>query len=200
VTGAEVAGLRTPARSRPLRPGRPSTLAVGVMVWLASELMFFAGLFASYFTIRAASAAWPPPGAELDPIREGIFTVVLVTSSFTMQAADHSLQEEQRKAARKWIMLTVVLGVIFLGNEVHEWLTIGFTPSTDAYGSLFFLMTGFHGLHVLIGLLLMIALLGRIVGPGPDPGDAPAIAGVTYYWHFVDVVWIGLYATLFLIQ
>ncbi|MCA1695776.1 MAG: heme-copper oxidase subunit III [Actinobacteria bacterium] len=191
MTGAEVAGLRT---------RRPSALAVGVMVWLASELMFFAGLFASYFTIRAASATWPPPGVELDPIREGIFTLVLITSSFTMQAAEHNLKEEHRPAARKWIVVTLVLGAVFLGNEVLEWLTIGFTPSTDAYGSLFFLLTGFHGLHVFIGLLLMIGLLGRIVGPGPDPGDEPAVAAVTYYWHFVDVVWVALYVTIFLIQ
>jgi cytochrome c oxidase subunit 3 len=200
VTGAEVAGLRTPPRSRPLVARRPSTLAVGVMVWLASELMFFAGLFASYFTIRSASAAWPPPGVELDPLREGVFTVVLIASSFTMQAADHRLQEEHRRTARKWIVATLVLGAVFLANEVLEWVTIGFTPSTNAYGSLFFLLTGFHGLHVLIGLLLMIALLGRLVGPGPDPGDGPAITAVTYYWHFVDVVWVGLYVTIFLIQ
>lgn len=202
MTGAEVAGLGTPAsRSRPLGPRRPSTLAVGVMVWLASELMFFAGLFASYFTIRATSAVWPPSGIELDPIREGLFTVVLLASSFTMQAGAHDLEVgDRRKAGRKWIVATVVLGAIFLGNEILEWLTIGFAPSTNAYGSLFFLMTGFHGLHVLIGLLLMLGLLGRIVGPGPDPGDAPAVAGVTYYWHFVDVVWVALYVTIFLIK
>ncbi|MDQ6927986.1 MAG: heme-copper oxidase subunit III [Actinomycetota bacterium] len=191
MTGAEVAGLRT---------RRPSTLAVGVMVWLASELMFFAGLFASYFTIRAASVAWPPPGVELDPVREGIFTIVLIASSFTMQAGAHNLEEENRRAARKWIVVTLVLGSAFLANEVLEWLTIGFAPSTNAYGSLFFLLTGFHGLHVFIGLLLMIGLLGRIVGPGPDPGDGPAVTAVTYYWHFVDVVWVGLYVTIFLIQ
>lgn len=170
------------------------------MVWLASELMFFAGLFASYFTIRATTTVWPPPDVELDPIREGLFTVVLIVSSFTMQAADHRIRNEERKAARKWIVVTLVLGAVFLGNEVLEWLTIGFTPSTDAYGSLFFLLTGFHGLHVFIGLILMIALLGRLVGPGPDPGDGPAATAVTYYWHFVDVVWVGLYITIFLIK
>jgi len=170
------------------------------MVWLASELMFFAGLFASYFTIRATSATWPPPGVELDAIREGIFTVVLIVSSFTMQAADHDIAKEHRKTARKWIVTTLVLGTVFLANEVHEWLTIGFSPSTDAYGSLFFLLTGFHGLHVFIGLLLMIGVLGRIIGPGPDPGDAPAVTSVTYYWHFVDVVWVAVYVTIFLIK
>lgn len=175
-------------------------IAVGVMVWLASELMFFAGLFASYFTIRAASATWPPAGVELDPIREGLFTVVLVASSFTMQKGATHLEANERRASRRWILITLVLGTVFLINEIEGWLTIGFTPSTDAYGSLFFLLTGFHGLHVLLGLLMMVALLARIVGPGPDPGDEPAVVGVTYYWHFVDVVWIGLFGTIFLIQ
>ncbi len=179
---------------------RPSVLAVGTMVWLASELMFFAGLFASYFTIRAGSAVWPPAGVELPVLRDGIFSVVLISSSFTMQAAAHHLEHDRRRPGRVWVLVTLVLGVIFLSNQLDEWLSIGFTPSTDSYGSLFFLMTGFHGLHVIIGLGLMIGLLIRVAGPGPDPGDAPAATVVTYYWHFVDVVWVALYATIFLLQ
>ncbi|MDQ4133314.1 MAG: heme-copper oxidase subunit III [Actinomycetota bacterium] len=179
---------------------RPSMLAVGAMVWLASELMFFGGLFASYFTIRAAAPVWPPPETHLPVLRDGIFTVVLLSSSLTMQMAHHRLEHNRRKAARVWILVTLVLGVVFLGNQLDEWLTIEFTPSTDAFGSLFFLLTGFHGLHVIIGLLLMVGILIRVAGPGPDPGDAPAAAVVTYYWHFVDVVWILLYATIFLLQ
>ena len=179
---------------------RPSVLAVGTMVWLASELMFFAGLFASYFTIRATSPVWPPAGVELEAVRDAIFTVILVASSFTMQVGAHHLEHEQRPAARRWIALTMVLGVIFMANQFDEWFTIGFTMSTDAYGSLFFLMTGFHGLHVIIGMLLMVGLLGRIAGPGPDPGDPPAAHVVTYYWHFVDVVWVAMFATVYLVR
>jgi cytochrome c oxidase subunit 3 len=191
VTAVGVAGQR--AR-------RPSVLAVGTMVWLASELMFFAGLFASYFTIRASSAVWPPPGVELPVLRDGVFTLILVASSFTMQAGAHHVEHGRRSAARRWIVLTMVLGAIFMANQFDEWFTIEFSPSTDAYGSLFFLMTGFHGLHVIIGLLLMVGLLGRIAGPGPDPGDPPATHVVTYYWHFVDVVWVALFATIFLLK
>ncbi len=191
MTGVRVAG--TTVR-------RPSVLAVGAMVWLASELMFFAGLFASYFTIRAGTAVWPPTGVELPVLRDGIFTIVLVSSSLTMQAAHHAFDHNRRRPGRVWVLVTLFLGVVFLSNQLDEWLTIGFTPSTDAYGSLFFLMTGFHGLHVIIGLLLMVALLIRVAGPGPDPGDAPASAVITYYWHFVDVVWVALYATIFLLR
>jgi len=170
------------------------------MVWLASELMFFGGLFASYFTIRAETPEWPPAGVELAVLRDGIFTVILVASSFTMQFAHGHLEKENRVAARRWIIATLVLGFIFLGNQAVEWFELPFTGTTHAYGSLFFSMTGFHGLHVLLGLVVMIGLLGRIVGPGPDPGDAHAAQVITFYWHFVDVVWIVLFAIIFILQ
>lgn len=179
---------------------RPSPLAVGTMVWLASELMFFGGLFASYFTIRAATPVWPPPGVHLEVVRDGIFTAILVASSFTMQLGARHLEKSNRPLARRWIILTIVLGSVFLANQLLEWFSLDFTATTDAYGSLFFSMTGFHGLHVLLGLAVMVGLLGRIVGPGPDPGDGPAAEVITFYWHFVDIVWLALFAIIFLLQ
>ena len=173
---------------------------MGTIVWLASELMFFGGLFASYFTIRAASEVWPPPGTELNAVRAAIFTAVLVASSGTMQMGAHELEHGNRRAARGWILITIVLGSVFLLNQYLEWTTLSFSVSTDAYGSLFYLMTGFHGLHVLLGLVGMACLLLRIHGPGPDPGDGYAVQALTYYWHFVDVVWVALFATLYLLR
>lgn len=170
------------------------------MVWLASELMFFGGLFASYFTIRADTPVWPPEGVELEVVRDLIFTVILVASSFTMQLGTHHLEKGDRRRARRWTVITLVLGFVFLGNQVLEWYELPFTGTTHAYGSLFFSMTGFHGLHVLLGLAVMIGLLGRIAGPGPDPGDGPAAQVITFYWHFVDVVWVVLFAVIFLLQ
>jgi cytochrome c oxidase subunit 3 len=179
---------------------RPSTLAVGTVVWLASELMFFGGLFASYFTIRAAHPVWPPPGAHLDTAQAGLFTLVLVASSVTMQQAVRDIEHGSRVLARRWVVATIVLGVAFLGNQAVEWSRVPFSPSSHVYGSLFFLMTGFHGFHVFLGLAAMAFLLVRMAGPGGDPGEAPAVEVVGYYWHFVDVVWLGLYATLFLLR
>jgi cytochrome c oxidase subunit 3 len=180
---------------------RPSMLAVGTTVWLASELMFFGGLFAAYFTIRAANPVWPPPpGVHLATVRDGFFTVLLVSSSGTMQRAVHQVEHGRRSSARWWVVLTIVLGVIFLANQGVEWATVSFSPSTNVYGSLFFIMTGLHGLHVLGGLLAMLGVLMRMSGPVVDPGEVPVIEVVTYYWHFVDVVWVGLYATLFLLR
>jgi len=175
-------------------------LAVGTVVWLASELMFFGGLFASYFTIRAAHPVWPPPGAHLDTVQAGVFTAVLVLSSGTMQLAVRKAEAGARGAARRWVVATIVLGVLFLGNQAVEWSRVPFSPSTHVFGSLFFLMTGFHGFHVFLGLAAMAFLLIRMAGGGSDPGETPAVEVVGYYWHFVDVVWLGLYATIFLLK
>ncbi len=178
-------------------------LAVGVMIWLGSELMFFSGLFAAFFTIRAnaVGGVWPPPGTELDTIRGIIFTLVLVSSSFTMQYAVHQVEWRNRISARRWIVATFILGGAFLGNQVVEWFTITTRWNTNSFGSLFFIMTGLHGLHVFLGLVAMIFLLGRMRGDaGGDPGELSAVQGVSYYWHFVDIVWIGLFSCLFFLK
>lgn len=179
--------------------GRPSPLAVGTMVWLASELMFFSGLFAAWFTLRAAAATWPPEGAELEVARGAFFTAVLVASSVTMQVAVRGAERDDRATARKYLLLSAVIGLVFLANQASEWLSLDFTPSSHAYGSAFYLLTGFHGIHVLGGILAMGALLGRLSGPGDDPGAVPVIQVVGYYWHFVDAVWLAVFATVFLV-
>ena len=183
------------------RDRRPSMLAVGTTVWLASELMFFAGLFASYFTIRAADAHWTGQHVQLATGRDAGFTVALVASSGTMQWAVRLLGEGQRKTAIRWIVATLILGTIFLANQGAEWTQLPFSASTSSYGSLFFIMTGFHGLHVALGLLAMVGLLIRLaMSGGGDRGVEGVAEVITYYWHFVDVVWVGLFVTLFFIR
>ena len=183
------------------RARSPSALAVGTTVWLASELMFFSGLFASYFTIKSASSDWPGTRIILSTGRDAAFTGLLVASSFTMQHAVGLLGRGHRERSVRWIGLTFALGAVFLANQLVEWTQVPFHPSTSAYGSLFFIMTGFHGLHVLFGLIAMVGLVLRLGVGGPDdPGAEPVAAVITYYWHFVDVVWLGLFATLFFIR
>ncbi|HEY3701885.1 MAG TPA: cytochrome c oxidase subunit 3 [Acidimicrobiales bacterium] len=185
----------------PAHAKRPSMVGVGTIIWLASELMFFSGLFASYFTIRAHDGnPWPPTATHVDPIRAGIFTFILVMSSVTMQHAVWQEEKVLRSSARFWTIMSFLLGAAFVANQLFEWLTVDFTPKTNAYGSMFFMMTGLHALHVTLGLLAMIALLGRMIGPRGDPGEIPAFQAVAYYWHFVDIVWVGLYASLFLLH
>ena len=177
-------------------------LAIGTIVWLASELMFFSGLFAAYFTIRAQAHGkpWPPPDVHFVFWRSLTFTVILVLSSFTMQWALIQEERANRRSARIWLAITFLMGLVFILGQALEWHTAPFGPKSNAYGSMFYLMTGLHGLHVLVGLVAMIGLWGRMIGPKGDPGEAPVFQAVSYYWHFVDVVWIGLFSALFLLH
>jgi cytochrome c oxidase subunit 3 len=186
-------GIHAPIR-------RPQLLAVGVMIWLGSEFMFFSGLFAAFFTIRAHAPVWPPAGTKLDTYQALVFTFVLLASSPTMQMGVWAQERGERAKAKAWIVTSFLLGAAFLGNQAYEWKTLPFRPSTNAYGSLFYIMSGLHGLHVLLGLVAMVALLGRLSGPKGDPGETPVFQAVSYYWHFVDIVWIGLFSALFLLS
>jgi cytochrome c oxidase subunit 3 len=199
-----IAADPTITAARRHRPDRPSMLAVGVIIWLGSEVMFFSSLFAAFFTIRAHASVWPPAGAHLDVIRAGIFTAVLVSSSFTMQKAVFDQERGNRRSAKIFVVATLILGALFVANQFFEWVDLSHNPATNptvtSYGSLFYIMSGLHGLHVTLGLVAMIFLLGRLKGPKGDPGETAVFQGVSYYWHFVDVVWIGLYACLFLLK
>jgi cytochrome c oxidase subunit 3 len=187
------------AIDRPL--DRPSVLTVGTVVWLASELMFFSGLFAAYFTLRAAATGpWPPSGVELDVLVSGLFTGLLVLSSGTMQLGVRAIEHGRVAVFRRWVLVTLLLGGVFVANQAREWATLDFNVDSHAFGSAFYLMTGFHGLHVIGGLGAMLVLLLRAGNPRFDAGETPSVEVVSYYWHFVDVVWIGLWATLFLLR
>ncbi len=170
-------------------------------MWLASELMFFSGLFAAYFTLRATTQGhWPPADVELNVALSGFFTLLLVLSSVSMQLAVRAVVAARMPAFRAWLAVTLVLAGAFVANQAHEWSTLGFSVSSHPYGSAFYVMTGFHGMHVIAGMLAMVLLLVRAGSDRFGPGDTPAVEMVSYYWHFVDVVWVGLWATLFLIR
>ncbi|HET7718384.1 MAG TPA: cytochrome c oxidase subunit 3 [Acidimicrobiales bacterium] len=180
---------------------RTPVLTVGTVVWLASELMFFSGLFAAYFTLRAtADGDWPPSDVELEILTSGLFTLGLVLSSGTMQLAVRAIARGRLPAFRGWLVATLVLAAAFIGNQAHEWSSLEFHADTHSYGSAFYVMTGFHGIHVIGGMLAMVLLLGRAGSRRFGAGELPAVEMVSYYWHFVDVVWIGLWATLFLLK
>ncbi|MGH8981375.1 MAG: cytochrome c oxidase subunit 3 [Acidimicrobiales bacterium] len=197
---SQAISVQQPGKPARVVHDRPPMLAIGVMIWLGSELMFFSGLFAAFFTIRANDHPWPPTGTKLDVVQAGIFTAILVSSSFSMQYAVFCEERFNRRRARTWIGVSMALGFMFLGNQFYEWVTQTTRWDTNAYGSLFYIMSGLHGLHVFIGLLAMIFLLGRMKGPSGDPGELAVFQGVSYYWHFVDIVWIGLYSCLFLLK
>jgi cytochrome c oxidase subunit 3 len=175
-------------------------LAVGTVVWLASELMFFGGLFAAYFTLKAEARVWPPAGVELETALSAFFTLFLIASSGTMVLAVRSLERGDRAGMIRWLLATFGLGALFLANQIREFYSLDFRVSSNSYGSIYYLMTGFHALHVAAGLLLMLVALVIATGPGLVERRAPVVDSIGYYWHFVDVVWIGLFTTIFVIR
>jgi cytochrome c oxidase subunit 3 len=179
---------------------RASPLGVGVVVWLASELMFFAGLFAAYFTLRSAADVWPPADVHLATGRTAIATAVLISSSFTMHGAVKAAERDDRRRAVTWLAVTAALGLVFLSNQALEYAQADFRISSHAYGSAFYLLTGFHGLHVVGGLLFMGAVAGAIGGRTSRAPAASTVEVCAYYWHFVDVVWVAMFATIYLLK
>ena len=175
-------------------------LAVGTVVWLASELMFFGGLFAAYFTLKAQARQWPPAGVTLETLTSAIFTVFLIASSGTIILAVRSLERGDRGGTVRWLLLTFGLGGLFLANQIREFYSLDFQVSSNSYGSIYYLMTGFHALHVAAGLLLMLIAVVIATGPGPVARRGPVVDSIGYYWHFVDIVWIGLFTTIFVIR
>ena len=198
MTAAAVAGVAS--GEDPGREAPPSLLRIGVVVWLASELMFFSGLFAAYFFLRGAEGEWPPEGVELNTARAGLFTAILVASSGTIHLAGHRAEAGDERGTRRWTLVTIVLGLVFLTNQGLEYAESTFTPTEHAYGSLFFLMTGFHGAHVLGGLVLMAAMVAVATGRTSKAPLATTFSAATYYWHFVDVVWVAMFATIYLLR
>ena len=177
----------------------PTALSVGVVVWLASELMFFAGLFAAWFTLRASNEVWPPSDVHLDLPRTWAATVVLLASSATMHLAVGAAGRDDRRAAIRWLAVTGGLGAVFLANLGLEYAELDFAIDSHAYGSIFFLLTGFHGLHLLGGILFMGAVAAAIGGSGSRAPAHQTVEVCASYWHFVDVVWIAVFATVYLL-
>ncbi len=180
-------------------------VAIGTIVWLSSELMFFAALFAMYFTIRSVTGAdnWPPEGFELKVGYSAVFTTILVLSSVTCQIGVFAAERGDVYKMRRWFFLTLIMGTVFVGgqlNEYHNLVAEGNTIASSPYGSVFYLTTGFHGLHVTGGLVAFIIVLLRSGIGRFTPEKATSAIVVSYYWHFVDVVWIGLYAAIYILQ
>lgn len=195
---------------------RPNPVSVGTIVWLSSELMFFAGLFAMYFSTRAAvPAEWAAQTPKLNVTFATINTLVLVGSSFTCQmgvwAAERfqpvrsgSLLQINRWGLNEWMTLTYLMGAFFIGGQIFEYaglISEGLTISSSPYGSVFYITTGFHGLHVVGGLIAFLFLLGRSFSAKRfGHHEATSAIVVSYYWHFVDVVWVALFTTIYLVK
>jgi cytochrome c oxidase subunit 3 len=184
---------------------RPNMVAVGTIVWLSSELMFFASLFAIYFTLRSVSGpeVWAEGTEFLNLPYSAVFTIILVASSATCQLGVFAAERGDVYGLRRWYVITLIMGTIFVLGQVNEYRELvheGLTIASQPYGSIFYLATGFHGLHVIGGLVAFVVVLMRSTVGRFSPEKATSAIVTSYYWHFVDVVWIALFAAIYIIR
>ena len=191
-------------------------VSIGTMVWLASELMFFGGLFAMYFTLRSTSPElWAENTAILNVNLALVNTIILVLSSVTAQFGVFAAERLQprrtggifafkRWGMVEWFILTFIMGAVFVAVQSYEYAVLfseGVTVGAHAYGSAFYITTGFHAIHVIGGLIAFLFIIGRaFLAKRFGHHEATSAIVVSYYWHFVDVVWIVLFAIVYFLK
>jgi cytochrome c oxidase subunit 3 len=188
---------------------------LGFILFIASEVMFFGGLFAAYFIARADSSQWPPTDIleklqaageigshvklELEIILPSIATSLLILSSVTMQMAVWKIQKGNRSGTIWFLLISLVLGLVFLAMQMYDYSQLHFGAGDTIFGTTFFTLTGFHGAHVAGGAIFIFICLMRSMGGQFSAENHEAIEAASFYWHFVDVVWIALFTILYII-
>ena len=198
VASADMAVAQGAELSREL-PTR-TTGQFGVVVFLASDVMLFGSFFAAYFLLRSTTDPWPSEGVELDTARALIFTLVLVSSSFTMIASDRAHARGDRRGMRAWLIATIALGAAFLGNQVAEYATIDFQWGDGVYGSIYWGLTGLHAMHVTAGLCVLALLFIRATRAKALDEVSSWAGGVSMFWHLVDIIWVAVFLTIWVIR
>src|SRR3954447_24902881 len=182
------------------RSSRVEPAVLGMALFIISEIMIFGAFFTAYFFIRVVGGApWPAHGTELPKLVVGFNTVILVSSSFTLHCAEETLKKNNRLGVKLGMVATFLLGLTFLFIQINEYVHIGFSPQDAAQGSIFYGLTGLHGAHVTIGLMLLAmvtirAFRGHYSAEHHRGMEVPGI-----YWHFVDVMWIIVYFTVYIL-
>jgi cytochrome c oxidase subunit 3 len=186
----------------------PTNESLGIILFIVSEAMMFGAFFAQYFYNRILSDGWPtraglPPGFDrvsAFPLPV-ILTVFLVASGFTAHFAQTAIRRDDRDAFQGWLIVTIMLGVGFLGGQAYEYTNLivneGFSISSGIYGSVFYGLTGLHGLHVTVGVLVLTGVLIRSFMGHFSSRSHFGVEGTVLYWHFVDAVWLALYVALY---
>jgi cytochrome c oxidase subunit 3 len=179
---------------------RVDARTLGMFLFIASEIMLFGSFFTAYFFVRvAAGTPWPTPPYQLPVFIAGLNTIILVTSSFTMHWALQAIKRGNRAGLQAGLSLTFLLGLTFLLTQITEYARIGFAPYTDAFGSVFFCLTGLHGAHVFVGLTLLLAATIRSFRGHYSEDEHLGVEIPGIYWHFVDVMWIVVYTTVYIL-
>ena len=185
------------------KSARIDPTVLGILLFILSEVMLFASFFAAYFFLRVVVGpdTWPPAGIELPVLIAGINTVVLISSSFTVHYALEAIRKGNHDGLKLGLVLTWLLGATFLFIQINEYIHIGFTPRDGAFGSIFFSLTGLHGAHVFVGLLLLtFATIRAFRGHfGPAQKDHLGVEVPGIYWHFVDIMWIVVFMTIYIL-
>src|ERR1700742_4057373 len=176
---------------------------LGILLFIISEVMLFGSFFASYFFLRVVvnPSAWPPHPFELPVAVAGMNTAILVSSSFTIHYALEGIRKGNKQAMKLGLVLTWLLGLTFLFVQINEYVHLGFSSRTEAFGTIFYSLTGLHGAHVFLGLtLLTFATIRAFRGhfdKDPDKHLGVEVPGI--YWHFVDIMWIIVFATVYIL-
>jgi cytochrome c oxidase subunit 3 len=184
------------------RSSRIDATVLGMFLFIASEAMLFGAFFTAYFFIRVVNPeaqSWPLEPFHLPVFVAGINTAILLTSSFTMHWALQSIKRGNRAGLQAGLVLTLLMGAAFLITQMLEYARIGFNPSDGAFGTIFFGLTGLHGAHVFVGLTLLSMATVRSFRGHFTPAHHHGVEIPGIYWHFVDVMWIVVYATIYLL-
>jgi cytochrome c oxidase subunit 3 len=201
---ADTAALQERPAEEHHKPGGISSSLLGMVLFIASEVMFFGGLFGAYFTIRSAAPQWPPPDTpHLSAAYAAVLTAILVTSSVTMQLGVWAIRKNEQRRLLLWLAVSLVLGLIFLCLQAYEYANLieeGMTLSSGVFGSTFYTLTGFHGAHVAGGAAFILIVLLRARSGQFTARYHDTVEMASYYWHFVDVVWLGLFSTIYLLR
>ena len=179
---------------------RVSATTLGMLLFIASEVMLFGSFFTAYFFVRVVNGyPWPPEGFELPRYVAGVNTVILVTSSFTVHWALQSIRRGNRAGMQAGLVLTFLMGLTFLLTQLLEYARIGFTPHDQAFGTIFFSLTGLHGSRVFVGLTILAAMTTRAFRGhfSPEAHNGVEIGGI--YLRFVDVMWIIVFTTVYIL-
>ena len=179
---------------------RVDARVLGMFLFIASEVMLFGSFFTAYFFVRVVNGiAWPPPQFHIPVFVAGVNTAILVTSSFTMHWALQSIKRGNRAGLQAGLLLTFLMGLTFLLTQGREYSRVGFAPHDGAFGTIFYSLTGLHGAHVFVGLSILLAMTTRAFRGhfSPEHHHGVEIGGI--YWHFVDVMWIVVYTTIYII-
>jgi heme/copper-type cytochrome/quinol oxidase subunit 3 len=174
----------------------------GMVLFIASEVMLFGGLFACYFYVRNQAETWPPEGIEHElsvPIA-AVLSVILISSSISAHIGILGLKRGSQSLFKLGILGSIMLGTAFIGGQIWEWFTLmdeGLNAHSGVYGSTFYLITGFHGSHVIVGLLMLLVVMVRAVWNDFTPGRHLFADAAVLYWHFVDVIWVFVFTILY---